>query len=73
MPLRVIQQAKQKLQELENHAHLAEPVSSAPKQSDLFAQIPEEHVAIKLLKQIDPDKLTPREALDFIFKLKERV
>jgi DNA mismatch repair protein MutS len=71
VPLRVIQQAKQKLQELENQAHH----TKAPilKQTDLFAHIPDEPVAIQLLNQLDPDKLSPREALDFIFKLKESI
>lgn len=70
VPMRVIQQAKQKLQELENHAHQTQSFTFM--QNDLFAAIPEEHPAIKLLNAIDPDKLTPREALDFIFKLKEQ-
>jgi DNA mismatch repair protein MutS len=71
VPLRVIQQAKQKLRELENQAH----VQGVPVQNDLFASVSvqEEPRVMTLLKEIDPNKLTPREALDVLFRLVEGV
>jgi DNA mismatch repair protein MutS len=71
VPRIVIQNAKQKLHELENQVHpRSVGVSPQNLQGDLFASYQEEHAAVKLLKEIDPDQLTPREALDYLFKLK---
>jgi DNA mismatch repair protein MutS len=72
VPLVVIQQAKQKLHELENQAHQAPLISQPAKQTDLFIAAAE-NPAVKLLKEIDPDKLTPREALDYLYLLKQKV
>ena len=69
VPLVVIQQAKEKLRELESQAH---HVPRTPKQADLFAAV-EDHVVVRMLKDLDPDKLTPREALDMVFALKEKI
>jgi DNA mismatch repair protein MutS len=66
----VIQSAKQKLHELENHSHVAPEKSKTPvKQTDLF--LPVENEVIKLLKGINPDQLSPREALEWLYKLKQ--
>lgn len=73
VPLVVIQQAKHKLQELEKDVHQAHHNSSAPKQADLFASLVEENVVVTLLKELDPNKLSPREALDLVFQLKSQV
>jgi DNA mismatch repair protein MutS len=70
VPLSVIAQAKQKLQELENQAHHVTAAQS-PQQKDLFAQLVPEHPAVALLKITDPDKLTPREALEVLYKLNQ--
>ncbi len=69
VPRPVIQLAKQKLQELENQAHV---VQATPQQHDIFsvASQKEEHPALALLKELDPDKFSPRDALDFIYRLK---
>jgi DNA mismatch repair protein MutS len=68
VPLAVIAQAKLKLQELEKLAH---PLAvNVPQQKELFASVVEEHPMVGMLKKIDPDKLSPREALDLIFQLK---
>jgi DNA mismatch repair protein MutS len=72
VPLMVIQQAKEKLHELENQAHYQPVVAKAPRQADIFASLEPENQALVLLKNIDPDKLSPREAMDLIYQLKER-
>lgn len=72
VPSKVIQQAKLKLQHLER---LAAPSSSAknlpPKQEDLFAQAPS--WVEEQLQQIDPDNLSPREALAWIYEMKKQL
>jgi DNA mismatch repair protein MutS len=44
-------------------------------QSDLFVQVPVEEIpppaAVEELSRIDPDNLTPREALDALYRLKK--
>lgn len=66
VPRSVIQLAKRKLQQLENTAlH-----HSKPKQQDLLQQTMEEHAILNLIKQINPDQLAAREALDLIYQLK---
>ncbi|MCK4608750.1 MAG: DNA mismatch repair protein MutS, partial [Gammaproteobacteria bacterium] len=73
VPTQVIKQAKQKLYELENQASTE---FSLPSQPDLFAAAalqnsePEPNPALELLATIKPDELTPKEALDLLYKLK---
>jgi DNA mismatch repair protein MutS len=73
MPARAVKRAEQVLKRLE-----AEP--SAVDTLPLFAASAEEaepgaaiepHPALDMLETIDPDSLTPREALDLIYKLKD--
>lgn len=73
VPRLVIQQAKQKLRELESQAHSHPDSLQQPIQVDLFAVKQELHPAVKLLEEIDPNKLTPREALDFVYQLKSQL
>jgi DNA mismatch repair protein MutS len=72
VPLMVIQQAKEKLRELENQTHYQPVTLKAPRQADIFASQEPENPALLLLKEIDPDKLSPREAMDLIYQLKDR-
>lgn len=64
VPRPVIQLAKQKLHELERH-------QPEPQQMELFNAVPTKHPVLALLEEIDPDQLSPREALEMMFKLKE--
>jgi len=66
VPRPVIQMARKKLQELENKAHV-----SAPQQIDLFSAKKSDHPVLEKLKKMDPDHFSPREALEFLFQLKE--
>ncbi len=70
MPAAVIREAKRRLAALENRAAASGP------QPDLFTQPPpaaepEAHPAIDALRAIDPDALTPREALERLYELKK--
>ena len=71
VPRSVIQFAKEKLQALEQQAyHHGAPQSI---QADLFAKIETAHPIISQLQELNPDKLTPKEALDLIYLLKAEV
>lgn len=72
IPRKVIQLARQKLQELENQGGQVASRKAVyfPVQSDLFAE-PTINAAVKLLQEIHPDQLSPREALEWLYKLKQ--
>jgi DNA mismatch repair protein MutS len=70
IPGSVVRDAKRRLVALENREILASP------QPDLFAALPppiepEPHPLVSALENIDPDSLTPREALDKLYALKK--
>ncbi|MDE2599430.1 MAG: DNA mismatch repair protein MutS [Rhodocyclaceae bacterium] len=70
IPGSVVRDAKRRLVALENREVLASP------QADLFAAIPppveaEPHPLVGALEAIDPDSLSPREALDQLYALKK--
>jgi DNA mismatch repair protein MutS len=70
VPERVLQEGRRLLQELESgHVHCA-PRSVAPQQQiDLFASCDDNTLA-EAFQGIDPDNLTPRQALELIYTLK---
>jgi DNA mismatch repair protein MutS len=74
VPRSVIQRAKQKLQELEQQAYQqTAEYSPVPEQRDLFAAVEKEHPVITQLHDINPDQLTPKEALELLYQLKAEV
>ena len=70
IPIAVVRAARKQLREFEQRATVD------PLQPDLFAQSaaetvePEPHPVLGQLASIDPDALTPREALDALYALK---
>lgn len=71
VPRSVIQRAKQKLQELEQGAYEHNVAySAAPWQRDLFAAAEKPNPVLEQLEQINPDQLTPKEALELLYQLK---
>ena len=70
IPAAVVRDAKRRLRALENRE-----VSAGP-QADLFASLPPDepeapsHPVLGALSGIDPDALTPREALEALYELK---
>ena len=70
VPPRVIAAARKYLRELERRSEAAH----GPRpQQELLLELPpehEEHAAIAALKAVDPDSMTPREALDALYRLK---
>ncbi len=70
LPNDVIRAAKKQLRKLEQHSAAQHP------QGDLFNTIPdapepEEHPALKSLREIKPDDLSPRNALEMLYQLKK--
>ena len=70
VPDDVLALARDKLAQLEAGKLHIETVSS-PAQDDLFSN-PAEHPALAKLKEIDPDSLTPRAALDLLYELRKQ-
>jgi len=69
VPQVVINNAKTKLQELENIAYTAQQSRQEVSQLDLFTS-KECHPAVCLLEELNPDNLSPRDALDTLYRLK---
>ncbi|MGR8978800.1 MAG: DNA mismatch repair protein MutS [Gammaproteobacteria bacterium] len=69
VPKAVIDKAKAKLQSLENKAYLEQQAESGVNQLDLFA-FREPHPAVSLIEDVDPDDLSPRQALELLYRLK---
>lgn len=71
IPRSVIQRAKEKLHQLESIAaeqttnHSQAPEN--PLQHDLFVTKP--HPVVEKIKQLNPDELTPKEALEYLYEL----
>lgn len=68
IPDSVLRAAREKLQALERGPGRPEPLP-APAQAELFASA-EPHPALTRLETIDPDALSPREALQLIYELR---
>lgn len=69
VPNIILKRAKQKLKELESHYQQSATNHVDSSQLSLIS-IPDESKVELELQQIDPDSLTPREALDVLYRLK---
>jgi DNA mismatch repair protein MutS len=73
VPGTVIRAARRRLAELEEQGYTARP------QRDLFAPDapapaePSQHPCLELLRTADPDAMTPREALDLLYRLRQKL
>jgi DNA mismatch repair protein MutS len=72
VPRSVIEKAKDKLRHLEDKAYSQQQVDSGSVQLDLFS-LNEPHPAVTLLEELTPDDITPRQALDTLYQLKNLV
>ncbi|MES2623931.1 MAG: DNA mismatch repair protein MutS [Pseudomonadota bacterium] len=72
IPKRVIEHAREKLRQLEKDEGFKSGLGSAKQhiQDDLFASLPG-HPALDILEHTDPDQLTPRQAQELLYRLKE--
>lgn len=69
VPHTVVQAARDKLAELEQHEPSTMSHTGTPHQSDLFTTV--EHPAIAELAQLDLDAVSPREALALLYRWRE--
>jgi len=67
VPKSVIQQARHKLHELES----ATPVVAGETRPAPVALAPQPHPVVEELEAVRPDELTPRQALDLLYRLKQ--
>ncbi|NOR71506.1 MAG: DNA mismatch repair protein MutS, partial [Methylomarinum sp.] len=72
VPGTVIDNAKNKLQQLEDNAYIEQQHESGTNQLDLFSA-KECHPAVGFIEELNPDELSPRQALDMLYRLKEFV
>ena len=70
VPQSVIDHAKNKLIQLENTAYIEQQEQSEVHQLDLFTSR-ECHPVVVLLEELDPDNLSPRQALDALYRMKK--
>lgn len=70
VPPAVVKRARERLIQLEERAVRERPSTRKGVQLDLFASL-EVHPALELLEATDPNTLSPREALDLLFRLKD--
>lgn len=73
VPPKVINAARKYLHELERRSAAAQEVRP---QGELLLEFPddeeeEEHQAVAALRSVDPDSMTPREAMDALYRLKK--
>ncbi len=72
VPRSVIDKAKAKLQHLENNAYIDQQSEAGVNQLDLFSS-KEYHPAVTLLAELNPDEVSPRQALEWLYRLKALV
>ena len=70
VPGDVLELARKRLRELERQSETPSPPPADQKQIDLFRQ-PADHPLVDAMEGIDPDRLSPRQALDILYGLKE--
>lgn len=73
VPKEVIKRARQKLRELESLSGNAAGTQIDGTQMSLLAPAEETSPAVEALENLDPDSLTPRQALEWIYRLKNLV
>ncbi|PJJ99151.1 DNA mismatch repair protein MutS [Lysobacteraceae bacterium NML91-0213] len=77
LPRETLQQARRRLAELEQRsgdsqaAAMSPPALDAPRQFGLFAAAPS--AALDALTALDPDELTPKQALEALYRLKSLI
>ena len=73
VPAEVIDEAQQKLRQLEENEIRGE-VNNNPAQADLFFAAPEPNDALRdELNEINIDELTPKDALNLLYELKSKL
>ena len=71
IPTCVIEVAKNKLSQLEQQELIHTKRNTAPLQADLFLNLPEMNPALDLLHTLNPDDISPKQALETLYTLKK--
>ena len=69
VPEEVIDKARTRLRHLEDNAYREQQQEMGSTQLDLFSS-QDNHPAVSLLEEINPDETTPRQALEYLYRLK---
>jgi len=69
VPRTVIDKAKTKLRHLEDNAYIDRQAGLGSQQLDLFS-FREDHPVMQLLEEVKPDEISPKQALEFLYRLK---
>ncbi len=72
VPASVIEKAKLKLRQLEDNAYLEQQAETGTQQLDLFS-FKEAHPVLDKLKELNPDELSPKQALALLYQLKDLI
>jgi DNA mismatch repair protein MutS len=72
VPRSVIDNAKIKLRHLEDKAYIEQQTEKGINQLDLFSS-KDSHPIVQLLEDSNPDELSPKQALEFLYRLKSLV
>ncbi len=72
VPRMVIDNAKNKLRHLEDKAYIEQQTEKGVNQLDLFSS-KDNHPIVQLLEDSNPDELSPKQALEFLYRLKGMV
>ena len=73
VPGTVIRAARRRLAELEEQGFNASPQRDLSRPTQPRPEEPAEHPALELLRSADPDAMTPREALDLLYRLRQKL
>nr|WP_040552275.1 DNA mismatch repair protein MutS [Rheinheimera nanhaiensis] len=73
VPKAVIQRARHKLSELEQHNQNATPEVTATAAQPQLELLPAEHPVLEQLRGLDPDHLSARQALELLYQLKQQL
>lgn len=71
VPSKVVHLAKKKLHQLENSNALPKQTAQPAEQTELSFESAPEHPLVSRLKLCDPDNMTAKQALDFLYLLKQ--
>lgn len=72
VPSSVIDKAKLKLRQLEDNAYLEQQAETGTQQLDLFS-FKEAHPVLDKLKDLNPDELSPKQALELLYQFKDMI
>jgi DNA mismatch repair protein MutS len=72
VPSSVIDKAKLKLRQLEDNAYLEQQAEIGTQQLDLFS-FKEAHPVLDKLKDLNPDEISPKQALELLYQFKDMI